>query len=659
MRAIRLLVFSLLYCLAAPAFAQDMPVKLSGRLDPADVRAGEMTRAVVEMQLEEGWHVYSLTKREGPGPRPTRVSLLENQALTATGEAVQPVPHKELDKGFNIEVEYFSHAVALSVPVKVNPGISGPQKATLEIQYQVCKDGACLRPTTEEVPIEFTVEPGEARADRLAALTSAATQPPGYQPPTEGGSSTTPAAPSAGTTSTGAPVGDDITARIAEARGQGLLAYLLLAVTMGFLALLTPCVFPMVPITVSYFTKQQETNPGSGLKGALAYCLGIVGTFTGLGLLMSVVFKSAGAVSDLATNPWINIGLAVLFTVMAFNLFGAFEIIMPSWIVERTSSGSQKGGYVGPILMGLTFSLTSFTCTFGFVGALLATAAGGGSLLWPALGMIAFSAAFASPFFLLALFPGWLAKLPKAGAWMVTVKGYMGFLELAAALKFLSNADLVWQWGFITRPVFLAVWFALFAMAGCYLLGWLALPHSGGGQIGLFRRGLGVATLALGVVMLAAMNGMPLGQAAGFLPPRVYPGQTETVAEGGIHWSEDYDAAVKQAKAEGKPLFLDFTGVTCTNCRVMEDTIFPRPEVAAELKKFVTVRLYTDKEDAQSQRYAEMQAKRFKQTTLPLYVILSPDEKEVGQAPYTPNAPQFVSFLQSGQSQAQQVAENR
>ncbi len=659
MRAIRLLVLTFLCCVVAvPAWALDDPVTLSGRLEPADVRAGEMAQAVVEVRIDDGWHLYSLTERSGPGPRPTRLSVVEGGPLTAVGDPVQPAPHTELDKGFNIEVEYFAHAVAFSIPVKVNEGLSGAQQAALEIRYQVCKDGACLRPTTKEVPIEFTVAAGTARPDHLEALTAAVTQPEGYEPPSgEGGTTASePGAPVAATAGAQAASGDDITATIARSKQQGLLAFLGLALSMGFLALLTPCVFPMVPITVSYFTKQQETNPGSGLKGALAYCLGIVGTFTALGLILSVVF-SPKAISNLATSPWMNLGLAVLFIVLAFNLFGAFEIIPPAWMVERTQSGTQKGGFIGPMLMGLTFTLTSFTCTFAFVGALLA-AATQGDILWPTLGMIAFSTAFASPFFLLALFPGWLAKLPKAGSWLVTVKGYMGFLELAAALKFLSNADLVWEWGFITRPVFLALWFAIFAIGGAYLMGWLRLPHGDGAQVGPFRRVFGAATFGAAVFCLLAINGRSLGQVNGFLPPRVYPGQLETVAEGGIVWLEDYDAAVKQARAENKPLFLDFTGVTCTNCRVMEDTVFPRPEVAEELKKFVTVRLYTDKEDPQSQRYADMQLKRFNQTTLPLYVILSPDEKEIGQSSYTDNVSKFISFLQSGQSRAEQVARN-
>jgi thiol:disulfide interchange protein DsbD len=579
--------------------------------------------------------------------------LQPGKALAADGKVVQPPPHREMDAGFKKIVESYPGAVAFGVPVKVNAGISGAQQAIVKVKYQACKEGTCMPPKTEEVAVAFTVAAGAARPDHQKSLTTAPKQPAGYEPPKGGAAAESD--PSRAIAATSATAGTDINSRIATAKGQGLLAFLWLSITMGFLALLTPCVFPMVPITVSFFAKQQEAQPGSGIRAAVAYCLGIIGTFTGIGLLMSLLF-GAGSIAKFATNPFVNVALAILFSVMAVNLFGGFEIILPGWLVEKSQSGTRRGGLMGPLLMGLTFTLTSFTCTVAFVGTLLA-ATTQGDMLWPVVGMLGFSTAFASPFFLLALFPQWLAKLPKSGGWLVTVKAFMGFLELAAALKFLSNADLVWSLGLITRPVFLAVWFGVAAMAGAYMLGWIKLPHDAGGKIGPIRAGFGVVALISGMWCLAAINGKSFGWFTGFLPPASYGNVSVAgTSHSQVVWQQSYDEALKQAKAEGKPIFIDFTGVTCTNCRLMEAEVFDKPEVAEEFKNFVTVQLYTDKETPESQRYQEMQLKRFGQTTLPLYIVQTPDEQKLGEYSFNTSVPQFLDFLKKSRSASSPVA---
>ena len=639
--------------LAPGAFAAPGKAQWKARLEPVDARAGERAQVVVEATVEAPWHIYSATPPDGPGPRPTTLEVLPGKALSPDGKVVQPPPHREMDEGFKKILESYPGAVAFGLPVKVNAGVSGAQQATVKVKYQACKEGLCMPPKTEEVALAFTVAPGAARPDRQKSLTAAPKQPAGYQPPkADAGPSGTPTV--AGTSTSGS----DINTQINTAKGRGLLAFLWLSITMGFFALLTPCVFPMVPITVSFFAKQQETRPGSGIRAAIAYCLGIIGTFTGIGLLMSLLF-GAGSIANFATNPLVNVALAILFAVMAVNLFGGFEIILPGWLVEKSQSGTQRGGLVGPLLMGLTFTLTSFTCTVAFVGTLLA-ATTQGNVLWPVVGMLGFSTAFASPFFLLALFPQWLSKLPKSGGWLVTVKAFMGFLELAAALKFLSNADLVWNLGLITRPVFLAVWFGVAAMAGAYMLGWIKLPHDAGGKIGPIRAGFGVAAFVAGLFCLAAINGKSLGAAAGFLPPAVYgnANSSGTGTHGKIAWLQSYEEALKQAKAEGKPIFIDFTGVTCTNCRLMEDQVFEKAEVAEEFKNFVTVQLYTDKETPESQRYQDMQLKRFGQTTLPLYIVQTPDEQKLGEYSFNTSVPAFLEFLKRSRSASGSVASN-
>jgi thiol:disulfide interchange protein len=640
---------------AALALLAASPVRAAGevtwkvRLEPADVRAGEQARIVAEAAIKPEWHIYGTVPTPGGGPKPTSVALLEGSKLTAAGDVAAPPAHREFDVGFKKDVDYYAAAVALGLPVTVAADAAGAQQATVKVGWMACRKGACLPPEREEFTVAFTVAPGPARADRTAALTAAPDQPAGYEPPAAGAPRESPAA-------TPLPAADGGTAgQIQDARNRGLLAFLGLAVLMGFAALLTPCVFPMVPITVSFFSKQQESG-GSSLKAAGAYCLGIVFTFTGLGVLMAVLF-GATSIQRLAANPYLNMALATLFIVLALNLFGVFEINLPSWLVDRAQSGSRKSGLLGPLLMGLTFTLTSFTCTFGFVGGLLA-ATTQGDLMWPILGMLAFSTAFASPFFLLALFPQYLAKMPKSGGWLVTVKAFMGFLELAAALKFLSNIDLQWRLGLLTQPVFLAIWSTLFLVCGCYLFGWLRLPHDAGTKPGPFRFAFAALSMAVGVWCLGALNGASLGKLTAFLPPRDYPfrdGRKAPGAPGGLTWLKNYEAALAQAKSENRPLFVDFTGITCTNCREMEETVFVRDEVAAELRKFVTVSLYTDLEDnPDSERYKQMQLDRFGTVELPLYVVLAPDETKIGQISYEPNAGKFRDFLTGAQQRFQQ-----
>jgi thiol:disulfide interchange protein len=451
--------------------------------------------------------------------------------------------------------------------------------------------------------------------------------------------------------------GDATADAIVGAMRQGLVPYLLLAFLAGIAALATPCVWPMIPITVSFFSKR-GTGDKKDTRGALAYSLGIMATFTMLGVAVSAIFGAAG-IQRIAANVWVNIGLTLVFVVLALALFGVFDFALPQSFVDKFSKGSrEKQGLLGPILMGVTFTLTSFTCTVPFVGTLLVTAAKG-DFLFPILGMLAFSLAFAVPFFLLALFPQWLATLPKSGSWLGATKGYMGFLELAAALKFLSNVDIAWNWGLLTKEAFLAVWVVIFAMAGFWLAGAVRIPHADGDnpKIGPWRRGFGLVNIALAGYLLTAINGAPLGQMVGFLPPDPYPGSGSQTAVAGKpgdptghrEWVKDYDEAVRLAKAEGKLLLLNFTGDFCVNCRVMENTVFPDPEVSALMDKAVNVWLVTDREDETSRKNSELRERLTQSVTNPVYVIQHPDGKVLAVLGGATQGPKpFVAWLQKG-----------
>ena len=532
-RLFRLVLILWSAVLAAFAGAQmPSPAKWSAAVEPAQAAPGSRVELVLHADIPKPWHVYSLKKyEEGKGPFGTEVKATAGGAFVEAGEPEQSTPIAEKDpiwKG--AVIEYYEGSAEFRVPFRLAKTAKGEAKASAEVTYQLCDKGQCLPPTTKT----------------LTATVAVSGAPVDDKTPLNAPKATTPAVPSS-TEATSA-VGE-----VANAKAKGLLAYVALAVGAGFLALLTPCVFPMIPITVSFFSKQKEGE--SPLPKALAYCAGIIGTFTALGVAVAAFF-GATSLTTFANNPYLNLVLAVVFVALSFSLFGFFEIGVPSSILTKLDS-KGRGGMLGPVLMGLTFSLTSFTCTLPFVGAVLFSASQG-DLKWPILGMLGFSTAFCLPFFLLALFPAALSKMPRAGGWLATVKAFMGFVELAAAVKFVSSVDLGIRaegLGIVTREVFLALWFAIALGAAAYLLGVIKLPHVYESEkIGPFRRLMGVATLVGSFYVLLAINGASLGKLTAFLPPKVYPGrEAKGATTDGLVWLSDYDAAVAQAKKEGKP----------------------------------------------------------------------------------------------------------
>ena len=629
----RLRTFLLLFTLALAAFAAaDGEITWSAKLDRDDVRAGEVAKIVVTATIKDGWHTYSIVPVP-EGPFPTTIQPPKADWIESAGRVSEQAPVMEEDPNFGKTVGLFNNSAEFFVPIKVKTGVSGAQKLPVSLRFMTCNDTNCLPPKTIEVPLEATIATGDTRAEFA-----------NFQD--EGGSAT----PPTGTTTAGPT--DEASMQIKKAQDAGILPFILFAFGMGLLSLLTPCVFPMIPITVSFFSKQKTEEGKMNFAGPVAYCLGIIGTFTGLGVLMG----STG-LNKVATNVWVNLGLATLFVVLAASLFGVFEIRLPSWLVNKANSKSRAGGLVGPLVMGLTFTLTSFTCTVPFVGTLLATTAQNGPML-SIIGMLAYSTAFALPFFLLALFPGYLNRLPKSGSWLVTVKAFMGFLELMAALKFFSNVDLYFKAGFLTQPVFLAMWACLAVVGGMYLLGWLRLPHDGEVKPGWFRRGLGVATVALGFIFLRGIEGGWLGDLAAFLPPDPYPGKAAKGQER-FAWESDYQAALAKAKATGKNVFIDFTGIYCTNCRLIEKNVFPQPEVEKVLDRFVLARLYTDVGTAETDANQKLQLQMSSVTTLPLYVVVSPDGKVLKvhqQQPPLNDAAKFLAAIEPFSKTAPVVA---
>lgn len=549
---------------------------------PADAKPGATVTAVLRAEIiDKGWHVYS-TKEVPDGPATTTVEAqpplkLAGKATTVKGESKE-------DPNFGKVVEYVAEESSIEVPITLGPD---PKAGKLLVTFQACNDKTCDFPKTVEVPLT-----GEAAKEVVVQQ------------------------------------GD-----VSDPTKLPLLPFMGTAFVAGLLALLTPCVFPMVPITVSYFAKRREAG-GNGLTQAGAYCFGIVGAFAAFGILVTVLFGASG-VQRFATNPWVNIALGALFVFLALNLFGLYQVSLPSKMTNAFSPHG-KAGLLGPILMGLTFTLTSFTCTVPFVGTVLISAAAG-DIVRPLLGMLAFGSAFALPFFLLALFPQFLAKLPKSGSWLEMVKAFMGFLEIAAAVKFISNADLVWGTGLISRSTFLVIWIVIFAAAALFLLRIIRLPKvdvpekmGRGRLITIALTGVTCVWLALGA------SGRSLGDLEAFLPPGSADG-----------WNEiPYDRALTIARRDRKPILIDFTGVTCTNCRWMEKNMFPRPEVKGEFGNYVLLKLFTDRMSPEDRANQELMKKLTNKVTLPIYVIVGTDGKvqRIFEGS-TPSSDKFVTFL--------------
>lgn len=645
LRLLFALLFGVFALVPLAAHAQN-PVTWKAELQPQDLRAGEGGRVVVSATIEDGWYIYAPTTPPG-GPNPTTIKIADGGALELKGAIAQPKPFVHLDEGFQMETQSFKKGVSFGLPIVVKADASGAAKATVQVRFQACNSRVCLPPKKVDLPVAFNIAAGAARPDKLKADASIPTQTVVQEAGVKtddkkDDKSLAPVVNSAATPPTdgATKVAGGTVSTAGKTAAPNLLSFVALAFGAGFLAILTPCVFPMIPITVSLFSKQTE---GNRFVGPLAYCGGIIGTFTLIGVAVSVLFGASG-LSLFAANPFVNVALATLFFVLALNLFGVFEIIVPSSILNKVQPKGKKSGIVAPILMGFAFTLTSFTCTVPFVGTTLVSAATAGPL-YPAIGMLAFSTAFALPFFLLALFPGYLASLPRSGQWLVSVKAFMGFLELAAALKFLQVADYSLQLGLLTRPIFLAVWFTIAVVAGFYLLRWVRLPSDSPNQkLGPGRVALGVATLGVAGWLLAANNGVSLHDLDAYLPPRDYGAKQKVASQWIVN---DLEKARALAKAEGKPLLLNFTGYACTNCRLMENNVLPHPDVKAALGDFVAVELFTDGSDAKSREFNKYQQEKFGTVAIPLYAVMTPDGEIKNQLPGLERDPaKFVEFLQ-------------
>lgn len=657
------------------------PVSVSMSVNPAKAAVGGKLTARVAAAIDGGWKMYSITQGGG-GPIPTRITVPDGTFKLA-GNVTGTRPTSRMDPNFGIVTETYSGSAIFSIPVSVdNSAPRGIQTLTVNVRYQVCNETVCLPPKTVKVtaPVEV-VEVSVAAATPLPSPSPTPTQT-ATPKDTNTNLSTDADLASDADSNTSEPGAGSVTisnepppARPPDSGDQlsaasstsldldsSLVAFLWAAAIAGALSLLTPCVFPMVPITVSYFTNHPEGRRGRATVGALVFAFGIIFTFTVLGLLLTFVFGAAG-INKFASSPYVNILIAGLLLTFAFSLFGAFNLGLPPTVLTKLDSfsrGRESNKMLGPLLMGLLFSITSLTCTAPLIGGLLVMATQG-NWFYPALGMIAFSTVFSLPFFFLALAPQLMAQLPRSGAWLNSVKVVMGFLEVAAAMKFISNVDLIWGWGFFTREVVLATWVAVSLLIALYLLGVFHFSHdSKEGRSGPVSVMISFAFLSLCIFMLTGLFGNNLGELESFLPPKVQKttmmnATFEPAGKSGNQEPEwitnDLDQALKLAKEENKPVFVDFTGYTCTNCRWMEANMFTRASIRDELAKYVLVRLYTDGEGEIYEKQQALQQERFGTVALPLYASIDGAGRSISSfAGLTRDEAEFRSFLRIGSS---------
>jgi thiol:disulfide interchange protein DsbD len=594
--------------------------------------------------IKQGYYTYStrkITNKDGIGPEETRFQLADEKIGRILPGIRAPKPKTVFDEGFEVTIEKLLGTFTWSVPVRLSSSLpSGTIRTVLNVQAQICDTTMCLPPDDYPVPLEIVVS-------GVATTAAGGEDADALQPTVDGSLPNTTLTTTASSAESAVEV-HDAQRDIEREKSKGLLSFFLYAMGVGFLALLTPCVFPMIPITVSFFTKRSQTSRFSSVRDAAIFAGGIISTFTLIGIVMSILYGPA-AVQDMAANPWLNFMIAGLFLLLAFNLFGAFEIQIPVGIMNRLNKKTQGTGFSAILMMGLVFSLTSFTCTVPFVGTVL-LGASSGSYLFPAVGMLGFATAFALPFFFLAMFPSLLAALPRAGGWMNNMKVVMGFIEVAAAVKFISTAEFVLGWGILPREPFLAIWAAVFILIALYLLGVFKMKlDTPLESVSALRAMFAVSFLTVGLWFTGGMFGRPLASdLEALLPPDNYRAMIDGIAHS-EEWFTDFEAAKAEARRTGKPIFIDFTGFACTNCRLMEKDVFTKQPVQEVFKRFVLVQLYTDRKE---EPYISNQnlMKGFGTIANPLYVLLRPDGTYIAQTGFLPkyrgNPADFIAFLQ-------------
>ncbi|WP_230688319.1 protein-disulfide reductase DsbD family protein [Hymenobacter jeongseonensis] len=716
-------------CVAVPAAAQILtPTHLSTALSQPSAKVGEELELVVNARIDDKWHLYASDFSDEVGPVVFTLAFKPSPAYALVGKLQSVKSHHEQDEVFKGEVAFWEKTGQLRQRIRVLK--PGSLTITAAADYQSCTtvDGRCV-PGNETLSFGPITVAGAVPNPATSSATKPGSTASTTSPTTAAPAASVPAPPTANSVAPGidsaaqpavasAPAlpGDDVpsaasaapVATVAPAAAEdpvgkagGLWSFAFLAFTFGLAALVTPCVFPMVPMTVSLFTSGSDSRQ-RGIFKALVYGASIIGIYVLVGVLVSALLGEDGP--NLISTHWLpNVIFFAVFVVFGLSFLGLFEITLPHQLVNTVDTQADKGGWAGIFFMALTLVVVSFSCTAPIVGSILSLAARG-ERITPIVGMLGFSLAFALPFTLFAIFPSWLKSLPRSGGWLNTVKVTLGFIELMLALKFLSTADLAYHWHLLDRDVYIVLWIVLSALLGFYLLGKFRLSHDSPlDHLSVARLMMAVMAFAFTVYLVPGLFGAPLPLLAGYLPPQskndfslataaqasnspsrqVASALCETPRFGeflelphNLDGYFDLEQAKRCAREQNKPIFIDFTGHACVNCRKMEATVWSDPQVLARLRNdYVVVALYVDDKtelpekewytsprDKQlkttlGKQNADLQVTRFGFNAQPYYVILDPDDATskplVAPIAYEPDVAQFRAFLDAGLKQFQ------
>ena len=624
---------------------------------------------VMDATIENEWHMYSQFTPEN-GPLPTVFDYKNAKGNFDLVGKTKESPYKKVYNDiFEVDEYYFAKTAQFKQIIKVtNPKV---KEVKVYVEYQVCKEQCIQQDAT------FTFKLPEIKVDEVTPANIVSNDT------TSVGVDTT----SITTTDSEKATKEIVPTSTSNEEEKSLWGIFILAFLGGFAALLTPCVFPMIPMTVSFFTKQSKTK-AAGIRNAFIYGISIIVIYVGLGMIITAIF-GIDSLNALSTNVWFNLIFFVILIVFAASFLGAFEIVLPNSFLNKIDRQADRGGIIGIFFMALALAVVSFSCTGPIVGSLLGESARQGGI-GPIVGMLGFSSAIALPFMLFAMFPGWMNSLPKSGGWLNTVKVSLGFLELAFAFKFLSNADLVLQTHLLEREVFLAIWIAVFGAWALYLFGKLILPHdSPMTHISVGRLFIALFVTTFTIYLIPGLWGAPLKILSGFTPPMTYSespygvGYQNTGTSGvscesalpenahigplGITAFHDYEEGLAYAKKVNKPVLLDFTGHACANCRKMEENVWSDAEILKILKnEIVLISLYGDdqrelpKEEQYisksgsevttiGKKWREYQIERYNINAQPYYVVLDAEGKDISKpVGYTPDVEEYKTWLKEG-----------
>ena len=661
------------------------PVKFKTELTTLSDTEAEV---VFTATIDKGWHVYSTDLGDG-GPISATFNVDNKSGVELVGK-LKPVGKEvaTFDKLFEMKVRYFENTAKFVQKVKFAGGAYAIEGY---LEYGACDDESCLPPT--QVPFKFSgvAKAGNAaatkteqskaeqpeqkvvdKADKKEEATSVASKDSSAMMelvPATTTEAATDIQPAVASSELWKPVISDLQA-LGEEHGQEDMSWIYIFITGflgGLLALFTPCVWPIIPMTVSFFLKRSKDKK-KGIRDAWTYGASIVVIYVALGLAITLIF-GASALNALSTNAIFNILFFLMLVIFAASFFGAFEIRLPSkWGNAVDSKAESTTGLLSIFLMAFTLSLVSFSCTGPIIGFLLVQVSTTGSVVAPAIGMLGFAIALALPFTLFALFPSWLKSMPKSGGWMNVIKVTLGFLELAFALKFLSVADLAYGWRLLDRETFLALWIVIFALLGFYLLGKIKFPHDDDdNKVGVTRFFMALISLAFAVYMVPGLWGAPLKAVSAFAPPM----QTQdfNLYKNEVHAKfDDYDLGMEYARLNGKPVMLDFTGYGCVNCRKMEAAVWTDPKVSDLINNdYVLITLYVDNKTPLTEpvkiiengtertlrtvgdKWSYLQRVKFGANAQPFYVLLDNQGKPLNKSyAYNEDIPKYIEFLQTG-----------